>query len=202
MENDQNNSKNYVPNSATRSPGCDLSDYICDLELPASDSNESEEVPIESTPIEAFNNISLSENNNIIIKKKVGRPRTRILKTPEEKKESRSKHTEKMRRARMSKCLQRVKDKEEEFNKYVSAKILMENYQKETEKAVEELIERKRLEQIDIKQDNITIIENKIDIELIESSINKVIDEREQQKNKKVNYKHTWTDKKGNVWQF
>jgi len=190
MNNDQNNS--------------DLSNYICDLELPASDSNESEEVPIESTPIEAFNNISLSDsggfNNNIIIKKKAGRPRTRILKTPEEKKESRSKHTEKMRRARMSKCLQRVKDKEEEFNKYVSAKILMENYQKETEKAVEELIERKRLEQIDIKPE--IIVENKIDIELIESSINKVIDEREQQKNKKVNYKHTWTDKKGNVWQF
>lgn len=172
-----------------------LGDYICDLELPASDSNESDEIPIEK-----FNNISLSENNNIIIKKKAGRPRTRILKTAEEKKESRSKHTEKMRRARMSKCLQRAKDKEEEFNKYVSAKILMENYQKETEKAVEELIEKKRLEQIDIKPE--IIVENKIDIELIESSINKVIDEREQQKNKKVNYKHTWTDKKGNVWKF
>lgn len=180
-----------------------LGDYICDLELPPSDnSNDSDEVPIESTPIEAFNNMNLSDNNNnIIIKKKVGRPRTRILKTPEEKKESRSKHTEKMRRARMSKCLQRVKEKEEEFNKYVSAKILMDNYQKETEKAVEELIERKRQEQIEIKPDNI-IVENKIDIELIESSINKVIDEREQSKIKKVNYKHTWTDKNGNIWNF
>ena len=109
-----------------------------------SENYDSENNMPNNTPVEEFENISLSDdakpdvknviltNTNInpdacIIKRPRGRPKTRILKTAEEKKESRSKHTEKMRRARMSKCLKRAQDKEEEFNKYVGAKILIDN---------------------------------------------------------------------------
>ena len=161
-----------------------------------------------NTPVEEFAKINLSDDDNpdvkvdqldniqinpdvSIIKRPRGRPRTKILKTAEEKKESRSKHTEKMRRARMSKCLQRAKEKEEEFNKYVGAKILIDNLniQREAEKAVEQLMEKQRLEQINKSSSN-------IDIEFIKNTVNDIINKP------KAKYPHTWIDKKGNVWNF
>lgn len=172
-----------------------------------SENYDSENNMPNNTPVEEFENISLSDdakpdvknviltNTNInpdacIIKRPRGRPKTRILKTAEEKKESRSKHTEKMRRARMSKCLKRAQDKEEEFNKYVGAKILIDNLniQREAEKAVEQLMEKQRLEQI-----NNT---SSIDIEFIKNTVNDIINKPKEK------YAHTWTDKKGNVWNF
>ena len=160
------------------------------------DSEKSNETDtIEATPIDAFNNMNLENVNDAApTTRGRGRPKTRILKTPEEKKESRSKHTEKMRRARMSKCLQRAKEKEEEFNKYVGAKILIDNLniQKETERAVDELMEKKRLEQI-----NNPIIIDKINIDFIKNTVNEMINNKP-----KPTYKNTWTDKKGNIWNF
>lgn len=149
----------------------------------------------DSTPVEAFNNMNLEIVNEAApAPRGRGRPKTRILKTPEEKKESRSKHTEKMRRSRMSKCLQRAKEKEEEFNKYVGAKILIDNLniQRETEKAVEELMEKKRLEQIT----NPPIID-KINVDFIKNTVHDIINNKP-----KPIYKHTWTDKNGNIWNF
>lgn len=160
------------------------------------DSEKSNETDtIEATPVDAFNNMNLENVNDATpTTRGRGRPKTRILKTPEEKKESRSKHTEKMRRARMSKCLQRAKEKEEEFNKYVGAKILIDNLniQKETERAVDELMEKKRLEQI-----NNSVIIDKINIDFIKNTINEMINNKP-----KPIYKNTWTDKKGNIWNF
>lgn len=160
------------------------------------DSEKSNETDtIEATPIDAFNNMNLENVNDAApTTRGRGRPKTRILKTPEEKKESRSKHTEKMRRARMSKCLQRAKEKEEEFNKYVGAKILIDNLniQKETERAVDELMEKKRLEQI-----NNSVIIDKINIDFIKNTVNEMINNKP-----KPTYKNTWTDKKGNIWNF
>jgi hypothetical protein len=173
-------------------------DDIIDLELPIYDSDTTNESDrIECTPIEAFNNMNLEIVNEAApAPRGRGRPKTRILKTPEEKQESRSKHTEKMRRARMSKCLQRAKEKEEEFNKYVGAKILIDNLniQRETEKAVEELMEKRRLEQIN---NPIVVQNNKIDIEFIKNTVNEMINNKP-----KPTYKHTWTDAKGNLWHF
>lgn len=161
-----------------------------------------------NTPIEDFEKMNLYDDANSdvkvdqldntqinpdvsIIKRPRGRPKTKIYKTAEEKKESRSKHTEKMRRARMSKCLQRAKEKEEEFNKYVGAKILIDNLniQREAEKAVEQLMEKQRLEQINKSSSN-------IDIEFIKNTVNDIINKP------KAKYPHTWIDKKGNVWNF
>lgn len=160
-----------------------------------------------NTPIDEFAKMNLSNddipdvkvdqldnmqiNPDVSIKRPRGRPKTKIYKTAEEKKESRSKHTEKMRRARMSKCLKRAQDKEEEFNKYVGAKILIDNLniQREAEKAVEQLMEKQRLEQINKSSSN-------IDIEFIKNTVNDIINKP------KAKYPHTWIDKKGNVWNF
>jgi hypothetical protein len=116
-----------------------------------------------------------------IPKRRVGRPSGRKppLRVPiEQRTVSQLRNLERARTVHTMKKLERIKQREEEIRDLTEAKIRMENMmiQSDVEKQVEELLEQKRLQQLKI-------------------------DEEERIKKLPV-YKHTWTDKKGNVWNF
>lgn len=129
------------------------------------------------------NTPSSGPDNDIILipKRRRGRPSGRKppLRVPiEQRTVSQLRNLERARTVHTMKKLERIKQREDEIRDLAEAKIRLENMsiQDDVEKKVEELLEQKRLQKL--KED-------------------------EEERIKKLPvYKHTWVDKKGNVWNF